>query len=160
MATIRHAEPGDASAIAGLWNHIIRDTLVTFNSSEKPEAEVSGLIATRPGAFLVAEEAGEFLGFATFAQFRAGPGYAHTQEHTILLAPAAQRRGLGRRLMARLCDAARARGAHVLVAAISAANPEGLAFHAALGFREVARMPEVGRKFDAWHELVLMQRPL
>jgi phosphinothricin acetyltransferase len=29
-----------------------------------------------------------------------------------------------------------------------------------MGFTEVARMPEVGRKFDRWLDLVLMQRIL
>ncbi len=158
MATIRHATEKDASAITALWNHVIRDTVITFTPVEKTEPEVAELIATRP-AFLVAEDAG-FLGFATFAQFRAGPGYAHTMEHTILLGPAARGRGVGTRLMAALCDAARAKGAHMLIAGISGENPAAVAFHLARGFSITGRLPEVGRKFGRWHELVLMQKRL
>jgi len=46
----------------------------------------------------------------------------------------------------------------VLVAAVDADNEGSIAFHRALGFVEVARMPEVGRKFDRWLDLVLLQR--
>ena len=159
MVTIRHAAEGDASAIAALWNHVIRDTAITFTTAERTEAEVAALIAERP-AFLLAEEDRGFLGFATFAQFRAGPGYAHTMEHTILLAPGARGRGVGGRLMAALAEAARAAGAHMLVAGISGENAPALAFHAAQGFELTGRLPEVGRKFGRWHDLVLMQKRL
>jgi phosphinothricin acetyltransferase len=47
-----------------------------------------------------------------------------------------------------------------MVAAIDAENVESIAFHERLGFQVVARMPEVGRKFDRWLDLVLMQRIL
>lgn len=159
MATIRHAGAGDASAIAALWNQVIRDTVITFDPTEKSEAEVAEAIATRP-AFLLAEEAGRFAGFATFAQFRRGLGYARTMEHTILLAPHARGRGVGRALMAALCAAARASGAHVLVAGVSGENRGAVAFHLARGFAITGRLPEVGWKHGRWHELVLMQKTL
>ena len=67
-------------------------------------------------------------------------------------------RGLGRSLLEALIERARTNGAHVMVAAVDGANAESIAFHERLGFRVVARMPEVGRKFDRWLELVLLQR--
>jgi phosphinothricin acetyltransferase len=62
--------------------------------------------------------------------------------------------------MSALEEAARAAGGHTMFGGVSAANPQGVAFHAAVGYREVARLPEVGRKFGQWLDLVLMQKHL
>lgn len=155
---IRPATPADAPAIAAFWNPLIRDTVVTFNPVEKSESEIAGMIATREG-FLVADQGG-ILGFATYAQFRGGLGYAFAQEHTIILAPAGQGRGIGRALMTALADHARAHGHHILMAGVSGSNPAGIAFHAALGFAQVGRIAQAGWKFGRWHDLVLMQKML
>lgn len=158
---IRDATPADAPAIAAIWNPVIRDTAITFNAAEKSDADIAAMIRTRQAdghGFLLAEEGGQTLGFATYAQFRGGVGYARTMEHTILLAPAAQRRGLGRALMTALEDHARAGGAMSLFAGVSAENPAGRAFHAAIGFAEVAILQRVGFKFGRTMDLVLMQK--
>ena len=47
-----------------------------------------------------------------------------------------------------------------MVAAITGDNPEGAAFHAAMGFERVGFLPEVGWKAGSWRDLVLMQRRL
>ena len=47
-----------------------------------------------------------------------------------------------------------------MIAGIDGGNPASLRLHAQAGFVEVARMPEVGRKFGRWLELVFMQRVL
>ena len=160
---IRDATGEDAEAVAALWNHFIRDTLVTFNFAEKSVEEVAAMIEARRGAghgFLLAQEAGRLAGFATYGQFRSGVGYARTMEHTILLREDARGRGIGRALMAAVEDHARARGAHSIFAGVSSGNPGGRAFHAAVGYTEVAVLREVGRKWDRWLDLHLMQKVL
>ncbi len=162
MDLIRAATPDDAAAVALIWNHHIRETSATFNATEKPVAEVRATIAARQvnRCFLVAEAAGTVCGFATYDQFRGGIGYAHSMEHTIHLAPGAGGRGLGWALLTTLEMQARAAGVHVMVAAVTAENHGGRAFHAALGYAEVGMMPQVGRKFGRWMDLVLMQKIL
>lgn len=160
---IRPARPEDAAAILEFWNPLIRDTLVTFNPVEKTEAELRETITAKPlsgHAFLVAEEDGAILGFASYGQFRAGLGYARAMEHTIILAPGAKGKGVGRALMAAIEDHARAKGYHTMVAGVSGGNPQGRAFHAAIGYAEVGVIPESGFKFGRYWDLVLMQKVL
>ncbi len=157
---IRPARPEDAGAICDISNVLIRDSLITFTTDLRSEAATRDAIDAADGAFLVATDESGVLGFASFGPFRGGPGYAQTREHSIQLAPQARGRGIGRAMMAQLEQVAREQGVHVLVAGISSANPAGLAFHAALGFTEVGRMPEVGRKSGQWLDLILMQKIL
>ncbi|PRX35239.1 phosphinothricin acetyltransferase [Meinhardsimonia xiamenensis] len=159
---IRDARAEDAPAIAAIWNPVIRETAITFNSVEKNPEEIAALIAARQAeglGFFVAEGAGGAIaGFATYFQFRAGVGYAHSMEHTVILAPEARGRGVGRSLMAHVEAHATARGAHCIFAGVSSGNPAGRAFHARLGYVEVAVLREVGFKFGLWFDLHLMQK--
>ncbi len=157
---IRPVLPSDIPAILAIWNPIIRDTAITFTSVEKTAADIEALIADRAAAgfpFLIAGPT-EAIGFATCGDFRPGPGYRETAEHTVLLAPAARRQGTGRALMLALEDHARAAGLHCLIGGVSSGNPGGIAFHRAIGFSDTVILPEVGRKFGKRWDLVLMQK--
>lgn len=156
---IRDASADDIPAIAAIWNPILRDTAISFWPGERSEQEIRDYIAQRQQqghAVLVAEDGGRVLGFASYAQFRAGGGYAHAMEHTIHLAPEARGKGLGRALMRAIEDHARARGARLMIGGITGSNAESLRFHERLGYAEWGRIPAAGRKFGAWHDLVLM----
>ncbi|MEM7319751.1 MAG: N-acetyltransferase family protein [Pseudomonadota bacterium] len=158
--TLRAATRSDAAAILAIANPIIRDSLVTFTNCERTLAETEAEIAGADGRFLVCENDGTVCGFASFGPFRNGPGYAHTAEITINLAPVVRRKGLGRALLNRLEQTALDRGMHVLVAGISSANPGAVAFHRAMGYAQVGLMPQVGHKNSKWLDLVLMQKIL
>lgn len=160
---LRPATAEDAPAIVAIWNPVIRDTSATFTTLEKAVDGVAADIRVREEqgkAFLVAEEDGMLLGFATYFQFRSGPGYRFTMEHSVILGPQARGRGIGQALMTALEEHAHDAGVHSLFAGVSADNPAGLKFHAALGYEEVARLPEAGHKFGLWMDLVLMQKIL
>lgn len=156
---IRPARPGDAAGIARIWNHYIESTAATFAAVPKTEAEVAALIAARP-VFVAEDDAGAIHGFAHYGPFRGGDGYRHTAEHTLYLAPGQGGRGLGRALLGAVEDHGSAAGIHTMWAGISAENPAAIAFHARCGYAEAARLRQVGRKFDRWLDLVLMQKVL
>ncbi|MGI9395105.1 MAG: GNAT family N-acetyltransferase, partial [Boseongicola sp.] len=153
---IRPAKIDDAAGVAGIVNQVIRDTTNSFKPKELSHSEVQSQIAIAP-AYFVAVDQRSIIGFATYDQFRKGPGYARTMEHTIMLAPNARGTGAGRALMKVVEDHARNAGVGSLWAGISSENPEGISFHLALGFEEVAQLPKVGYKFDRWLDLVLMR---
>lgn len=155
---IRVARAADAETLCEIANRVIRDTLITFASAEKTPAQLRAMITDKGEDYLVAELAGRVVGHAYYGDFRAGSGYRFTAEHTIQLSPAAQGRGFGRGLLRALEQRAVMAGLHVLVAGISSANPAAIGFHAALGFTEVGRLPEVGYKKGQWLDTVLMQK--
>lgn len=160
---IRPAREADCPAIARIWNHYIRDTAVTFTTVEKTAEGLWADIRARHRdgkPFIVWDSGGGVLGFATYAQFRGGPGYAFAMEHTIQLAPEAVGKGVGRALLDALEQHARAAGVHTMWSGVSGENPAGEAFHARMGYETVGRLPEVGRKFDRWMDLVLMVKRL
>lgn len=160
---VRPAVEADIPAILAIWNPIIRDTAITFTDAEKAAETLTATLAekARAGhAFLVAETPDGIAGFATFGSFRNGSGYRQSFEHTVLLGPGQRGKGIGRALMAAIEEAARKAGGHMIFAGVSAENAEGIAFHKALGYAEVARLREVGLKFGRRLDLALMQKRL
>lgn len=161
--TIRPAGDADYPAVSAIWAPILEATTITFAIDARPPEVLAGMAADRRASgceFFVADEDGRVLGFATYCQFRAGNGYLTSMEHTVILAPEAWGRGIGRKLMEAVEDHARARGAHTMVGVVSGENAEGVAFHAACGYRTCGTLPEVGRKFGRYLDAVMMVKVL
>ncbi len=163
---VRPAVEADLPVITHLFNVLIPTTATAWREHLADEDEMATWWQTQADAghpVLVAEVDGRVVGYATWTGFRGGdrfPGYRTTVEHTIHVDGDQHGRGVGRALVEALVEVAVARGIHVVVGAIDSENTGSLAFHAALGFVEVARMPEVGRKQGRWLDLVLVQRTL
>ena len=47
-----------------------------------------------------------------------------------------------------------------MIGGVDASNTVSIRLHESLGFTETARMPQVGRKFDRWLDLVFLQKQL
>lgn len=161
---IRNAEPRDVPAILALYNQAVRDTTAAWTSREETlddrltwfEARMSQglpvLVATGPDD--------DVLGFASFGPFRPKEGYRLTVEHTLYVNPAAQRQGVGRKLLVRLMEIAETRGIHVLVGVVDGDNTPSIGLHEALGFEKTGHLPQVGTKFGRWLDLVFLTKVL
>lgn len=158
---IRAGEKADAPAIAEIINHEIRTGLAVWRTTERTTAEIEALISERLAAdqgVYIAERNGTVVGWASYGAFRAGEGYAQTTEHSVHVIPAEHRTGVGHSLLSHLLSHADHAGVHAMIGGVESSNHASIALHAKLGFVEVGRLPQVGRKFDRWLTLVLMQR--
>jgi phosphinothricin acetyltransferase len=161
---IRDAHDADMAAVRDLYNALIPSTTVAWTESLQTLRSRRAWFRRQQAAgnpVLVAENDGEVVGFTSYESFRGAgkwPGYRHTVEHTIHVGEAAWGAGTGRALLEALLARAAAADMHAMVGAIDADNIGSIRFHERLGFTVVATMPEVGRKFDRWLDLVLVQR--
>jgi phosphinothricin acetyltransferase len=160
---VRDAGVDDLPEILDIFNEAIANsTAVWFDSLDDLQGRRRWFEERQRHGFpiLVAVEEGSVLGYSTFAEFRPWHGYRHTVEHSLYVRADRRRTGIGRILLCALIERATASRAHAMVGAIEALNHASLALHAGLGFRRVARMPEVGCKFGRWLDLVFVQRLL
>lgn len=98
--------------------------------------------------------------YADYDVFSQIQGYRQTVEHSIFVHPDYNRQGLGKRLMLALIEHAKSQQMHVMVAAIDHVNTGSILLHEKLGFKQTGYMPQVGKKFGVWRDLVLMQLQL
>ena len=109
---------------------------------------------------IVAENDSGLIGYASFGDFRAWPGYRFTVEHSVYARADHRGKGVGGALMRELIDRARAMGKHVMIGGVDADNTASLRFHERLGFEKVAHFKQVGFKFGRWLDLTFLQLTL
>jgi phosphinothricin acetyltransferase len=163
VTTIRAAEPGDAAAIAAVYNHYVERSTVTFE--EKPVSDEAMARRIEDGRseslpWLVAEEAGRIVGYASSRKWKGRSAYRFSAEITVYVAPGHARRGIGSSLYSRLIPLLQARGIHAVIGGIALPNEASVALHEKFGMRKVAHFSEVGFKFDRWIDVGYWQRTL
>jgi phosphinothricin acetyltransferase len=158
---VAHAGEEHLAGILAIYNHAVEHTTAIWNDVLVDLDNRRDWWRARSGAgypVLVAVRGEAVLGYASFGPFRPFDGYRLTVEHSVYVAEGARRRGVARALMQALEGEARAKGMHVMVGGVAADNDASLKLHEKLGFRETGRLPEVGRKFGRWLDLVFMQK--
>ena len=160
--TIRTAEIGDAEAIRQIYNHEVENTTATMDLVPRTLADQQDWLAARSGAFatIVAVLEGEVVGFASLSPYKERAAYRPTVEDSVYVRRDLGGRGIGKALLTAVIDLAAASGFHSVMARIEASGTASRALHASCGFREVGVEVEVGRKFNRWIDMVLMQKLL
>jgi L-amino acid N-acyltransferase YncA len=157
--SIRDVTTDDAAQICDIYNHYVRNTVITFEQQPISVPEMQERIASYASAYawLVAERDGQLLGYAYATRWRTRAAYDHTVESTVYVADAARGSGVGRPLYMALLDALRKKLIHAVVGCIALPNPGSVALHEKCGFEKVAHFAQVGRKFDQWIDVGFWQ---
>jgi L-amino acid N-acyltransferase YncA len=149
-----------------IFNQAVRETFSIWSETETTlEQRRVWLTARNSAGFpvLVAIELKKpenVLGYGSLGVFRDFPGYVKTAEHSVYVAPSAQRRGVGRALLAALIERAQAKDLAAMVGGIDSANAASIALHQQAGFEIQGCLKGVGRKFGKSLDLVFMVKQL
>lgn len=154
---IRAARPADAPAMARIYNQGIADRVATFETRERVAADVLGWMGDPRHPVLVAEEAGEVVGWIAASTYRSRACYQGIAEFSVYVAREARRRGWGDRLMAAFLPACREAGLWKVVARIFPENGASLALCRRHGFRQVGVYHRHGRLDGAWRDVVIVE---
>lgn len=168
MAGFKIIEASEAHlpGIVAIFNHAVRETFSIWSETETTIELRKAWLAARNGAgfpVVVAVDPArptDVLGYGSFGVFRDFPGYVKTVEHSVYVAPSAQRRGVGRAILADLVQRARAMGLSAMVGGIDSANAASIALHEEAGFELQGKLKGVGRKFGKALDLVFMVKAL
>lgn len=157
---IRSASADDAEAIAEIYNHYVEYSTATFDTEPKTPDERSGWLAGRSEdhPVVVAERGERVVGWGSLSRWASRCAWEHTVELSIYVHEAHRGTGIGSALMDDLLGRAAELGHHAVIGQVVAENTSSIALSAKHGFERVGTLREVGRKFDRWLDLVLMER--
>lgn len=161
---IRPSTDADLADITAIYADNVLHGTGTFELEPPDEAEMARRradVLSKGLPWLVAERAGVVLGYAYANHFRPRLAYRFCVEDSIYLGPQAKGQGVGTLLLAELVARCTAAGARQMVAVIGdSANLGSVGVHRRLGFEDAGVLKSAGWKFDAWRDVVLMQRSL
>jgi L-amino acid N-acyltransferase YncA len=161
---LRPSTEADLPAITRIYAHAVVHGTGTFELDVPDEAEMARRREAVLGhglPWLVAERAGQVLGYAYANHFRPRRAYRFCLEDSIYLDEAARGHGIGRVLLAELLAQCEARGARQMLAVIGdSANAGSVGVHRACGFEDAGVFKAAGWKFGRWLDVVLMQKAL
>ncbi len=164
---IRTVTEDDAERLAEIYSYYVEETAVSFEYEVPSAEEFKNRIKTYTlkYPYLVYERDGKILGYAYANAYSTREAYNWTATTSVYLDKDYRRQGIGRALYneleARLFD----RGIVNILAGVAYADTEdeflthdSYHFHKKMGYKEVAHMIKIGKKFDRWYDLLWMQK--
>ena len=161
---IRCAAAADLPAIAAIYNREVRGGVATFDTVEVSLEERRSWLAAHVSPrhpVIVADDAGEVVGWASLSPWSERCAYARAAEVSIYVSPYHQGRGIGGALLGDLIERGRGAGLGVLLARIARAGDGGSRrLHERHGFVHIGTMHRVGEKLGRILDVELFELQL
>ena len=142
-----------------IYNVEVQNHTSTFDLVPRTLEDQRRWIAERSGAFaaVVASIDDEVVGFASLSPYKERAAYRTTVEDSVYVSRDHPRLGTGRLLMHHVIGIAGESGFHSIMARIEATGTASRALHEACGFELIGVEREVGRKFNRWLDVAVLQ---
>lgn len=160
QVSIRAYKTEDTQAILDIVNHSILHSTALYDYTIRTYEQQRIILEEKINKkfpVIVAEIAGQVIGFGMYSEFRFREAYQFTVEHSVYLDEKFQGKGIGKLLLVRLIELAKTQKMHTMIGVIDSENQDSIAFHKKFGFKTVGVLNESGYKFDRWLNSVLVQ---
>jgi phosphinothricin acetyltransferase len=106
---------------------------------------------------VVAEEAGEVLGWGSLQPYKPRAGYRFTAENSVYVAETARGKGVGKVILKTLIEEVERLPIRSVIAGVSGDNEASLHLHRTLGFTEAGTLEAAVYKFGLWIDVVYLR---
>ena len=156
----RAATDADAPRIAQIYNQGINERIATFETRLRSADDM--LASTRDPRFpyQVATVGGIVVGFASTSSYRERECYAGIAEFSVYIERDWRGQGIGRVLIASLCDAGQAAGFWKYLSRVFVENQASRSMLQHAGFREVGIYERHAQLDGRWYDVVIVEKHL
>lgn len=153
----RAAGPGDAEAIARIYNEGIEERIATFETRPRAAEEIRGWFDDRHPVVVV-EDGGGVISFANSSAYSPRECYSGVAEFSVYTARESRGRGAGALAMEALISAAEGAGFWKLTSRVFVENEPSRKLLLSLGFREVGVHEKHARLDGLWRDVVVVEK--
>ena len=160
MLNIRPATENDVPVITEIYNEAILNTIATFDTEQKTVEQQLNWFRAHDASHPVF--VGEFknlvIAWASLSKWSDRCAYDSTAEVSIYVHKDFRNQGIGKQLMEIIVLEGKERGLHTLISRITSGNEKSIYLHERLGFEQIGVLKEVGKKFDKFHDVHMLQK--
>jgi L-amino acid N-acyltransferase YncA len=159
---IRLAEAADARAICEIHNEGILDRIATLDTVLRTPDGTRQWLAERGTRHpvVVADLEHTVVGWGSLNRFNPREAYDGVADFSVYVGRSWRGQGIGRQLLARLIELARATNHHKMVLAALGHNRPGIALYTQAGFERVGIYRQQGQLDGKWVDVIIMEKIL
>lgn len=151
---IRKATESDAEAVCSIYNHYVRSSIATFETTEVTQEKMRDRMKKfMRWGFFIYESGGTILGYAYGGPHLEREAYRWSCNASVYVDPSAQRKGIGHALYSELFPLLKSRGLKNVYGGISLPNAASISLHEKMGLKQISTYKNVGYKLGAWHDV-------